>query len=438
MAEHRRVSTHSAPEACIVRIERIGAEGDGVATLTDGSPVYVPFSLPGELVRVVPQRPRGDGWSAQIAQLIEPSPGRIKPPCEHFGSCGGCAVQHWAPKPYLDWKSTLLKAALERAGFEDPVLAPFAIASSGSRRRMDLALRRAAGRVVVGLHQAGGTQVVDLQECPVAAPELFELIPPLRSALLPLSALRREGSAIINLLSSGPDLLLRTDGPLDLRDRQRLIDFARQAGVVRISWAGLKGVPEAVCVLRAALTKFGQVSVSLPAGGFLQATEGGEAAIMAAVSAGLPKPLPSRASIAELYAGCGTLTFALAQHGRITAWEGDEQAVAALSAAARKSGLAGRIEAIRRDLARQPLSAAELRKFAAVVLDPPFAGAARQIEAVAEAGVRRVVYVSCNPSALARDARVLRGAGYRLLRATPIDQFLWSARLESVVIFDRD
>jgi 23S rRNA (uracil1939-C5)-methyltransferase len=183
------------------------------------------------------------------------------------------------------------------------------------------------------------------------------------------------------------------------------------------------------------------IAVRPPPGAFLQATEVGERAIIDAVLRGLPTRLPARGRIAELYAGCGTLTFALAgtRAGtlRVAAWEGDAASVAALQQAINQSGLSGRVVATQRDLARQPLSAKELSGFAAVVLDPPHAGAAAQIATIAAAGVPTVVYVSCNPATLGRDARLLKGAGYALVSAAAIDQFLWSARLEAVCVFRR-
>jgi 23S rRNA (uracil1939-C5)-methyltransferase len=158
---------------------------------------------------------------------------------------------------------------------------------------------------------------------------------------------------------------------------------------------------------------------------------------VAAVLAGLPEKLAPRARIGELYAGSGTLTFALAQRARVAAYEGDGPALTALKEAVNRGGLAGRVEGFARDLAQGPLLEAELAGFACVVLDPPHAGAAAQVARIAASAVKRVVYVSCNPAALGRDAGVLRGAGFRLLSAVPIDQFLWSARLESVCVFGR-
>ncbi len=136
---------------------------------------------------------------------------------------------------------------------------------------------------------------------------------------------------------------------------------------------------------------------------------------------------------AELHAGIGTLTFPLAGRARVEAFEGSAEAVGALAAAAARAG--ARIKATRRDLARRPLLPAELKPYAAVVLDPPFGGALEQVPLLARARVPRVVYVSCNPAALARDAAALQHAGYRALSAVPVDQFLWSPHLESVVAF---
>jgi 23S rRNA (uracil1939-C5)-methyltransferase len=298
---------------------------------------------------------------------------------------------------------------------------------------MDLAARRAGGRIVLGLHRLRSAEVVDLAECHVLHPALVALIAPLRVLLSRLRGLRREGSVIANLLDSGPDVLLRTDGPLDLADRVALTEFARAHGLPRIAWAQGNDEPEPVAVLHPPTTTLSGIGITPPPGAFLQASASGEAAIIAAVL----DALPAKGRIAELYAGCGTITFALARRARVTAWEGDPVSVSALRTAANQAGLSGHIVVTQRDLARQPLQAKELAGFAAVVLDPPFGGAAAQVAQIAAAKVPGVIYVSCNPATLARDARLLSQAGYRLSSATPIDQFLWSSRLEGVMAFSR-
>ena len=421
----------------MISIARMGIDGDGIGAAADGSAMYVPFTLPGEVVRVAPTGRRGEGVGAALVTVEQSSPARVVPACRHFGACGGCALQHWRQAEYETWKADLLTAALRRAGYADVALAPLVPGAAASRRRVDLAVRRVGGAVRVGLHRAHGVEVIELAECPVLDPVLAGLLGPLQAVLARLAGLRREGSVVLNLLDSGPDLLLRTDAELSAGDRSLLAGFAQAQGMPRVAWARDKGMAETVAGLRPAATSLAGVTVVPPPGAFLQASAAGEAAIVAAVLAGLPPKLAAKARVAELYAGCGTLTFALAALVRVSAWEGDAAAVAALQGGARAAGLEGRVLALRQDLARRPVLAKEFSPFAAVVLDPPYGGAAAQVAEIAASAMRRVIYVSCNPAALARDAAVLRAAGFAVVSAVPIDQFLWSARLESVVTFSR-
>ncbi len=420
--------------AIALTVNRVGADGDGVAALADGSPVYLPYTLPGEIVSAASLIRRGQGWVGTAELLTpSPSPSRQPAPCPHFGACGGCTLQHWQDAPYAAWKSAQVAAALSRAGFAEFPVAPIARTPPQQRRRIDLALRRDGTGCAVGLHRHRGAEIIDLHTCLVVEPCLVTTIAALRATLPRIAGLRRVGSALANVLDSGIDLLLRTDAPLSAADRVTLTAMAQQIGACRISWALGDGVPETACQLAPATTDLAGVAVSVPPGGFLQASRAGAAAITAAVLAGLPDRRPPRAPIIELFAGCGTLTFALATQARVIAFEGNPAAHAAL----RSASANGRVEPVLRDLVRQPLTAKDMAGAAAVVLDPPYVGAAAQMPTIAGSGVARVIYVSCNPAALARDARVLRDAGYAAVAATPVDQFLWSAAVESVCVFER-
>ena len=364
-------------------------------------------------------------------------------------------LQHWRDAEYLAWKTSLLASRVAPRRLRampncraDPGHTATEPPPHGSRCAAHTARRYdwPASQIIPSPHSPGeGSARVPHPLAPSAiSPNATSSTPrcsrssPRCAALLPrLQSLRRDASIIANLLDHGIDLLLRTDALLDRADRQRLIDFARAHRLLRLSTAPMRGEPEPVVVLQPPSITLSGVAVEPPPGAFLQASREGEAAIVQAVLAGLPDKLPARARVAELYAGSGSISFALAQRVRVAAWEGDFAAAAALRQAANRAGLAGRVEVARRDLARQPIPAAELAGFAAVVLDPPFAGAAAQMTQIAAAKVPRVVYVSCNPALLARDARMLHDAGYKLLTATPVDQFLWSARLESVAVFAR-
>ena len=417
-------------------IARMGSAGDGVAETPDGA-LHIPGALPGEAVRA---RPTGRD-KAVLEAVLTASPDRVAPPCAHVADgCGGCALQHWDLGAQARWKRQRLAEALARAGFPDVEVAETVETPPASRRRADLALKRAPdGGVAIGFHARGASDVLDLRECHVLDPALVALLPPLRALLKRLPALARDGSAVVNLLDSGPDLLLRTDKALDAAGRRLLAAFGQAVGIPRIAWAqGTKpgeGVEETAAQSGPVRLMLGAIEVAPPPGAFLQASRAGEAAIIAAVLAGLPAKLPVRPHILDLYAGIGTLSFPLAARGRVTAAEGSAAAAAALEAAANKA--VARVKAVRRDLARQPYLPAELKAFDAVVLDPPYSGAAEQVAQIARSVVRHVVYVSCNPVALARDAGVLRGAGFAVTSATPVDQFRWSAHLESVVHFAR-
>jgi 23S rRNA (uracil1939-C5)-methyltransferase len=352
--------------------------------------------------------------------------------CQHFGVCGGCAVDD---RHAID-KFSLLEGALARAGFADAPIAPLWEVPAGTRRRADLAATRKGTEIALGLHKARGTDVVDMRECALLRPEFLPLLPPLRELLRSLTAFRRAGSVVINWLDNGPDILLRLDAEFLLPDRKRIIEFAKTHGAPRISIATGDEEPEPVVIVANPVLHFGGVAVTPPPGGFLQASAEGEAAIIAAVLAGLPK-LNNKSRVVELFSGAGTLSFPLSAHARVEAYEGDAAAVTAADSAARAANLAGRATFARRDLHRRPLQPADMAKAACVVLDPPFAGAAAQMRFIVASGVKRVIYVSCNPEALAHDAATLFRAGYAVIAATPIDQFPYSGNLESVVVFGK-
>ena len=412
------------------QIDSLGSEGDGVSRARDAA-LHVRYALAGETVLA---RPIGR-HRATTDRVLSASPDRVTPPCALFGSCGGCVTQHLAPAAALDWKTGLVTAALRGAGFEMPARIDAVQSPPRTRRRMDLAVRRGPDGAVIGLHVRGSEQVIALSECHVLHPTLLALIGALQPVLTRLQGLRQAGSLDVNLLETGPDLLLSTDGPLALRDRVILAEFAAGAGIPRIAWTPEAGdlPPEIVCGLEPVSHRLGGAAVSPPPGAFLQATREGEAAIVDAVLAALPDRLPRSARVVELYAGCGTISLPLSDRARVSAFEGDGRAVSCLRAAAGGR----RIEVGHRDLNRQPVMAKEMAGAAAIVLDPPHAGAGAQTCEIAASLVPRIIYVSCNPGALAQDGRLLADAGYRLERVTVIDQFLWSARAESVCMFGK-
>ena len=430
--------TNSNPEIDIV-IDRLGARGDGIAETPDG-PLFVPFVLPGERVRVRPGAVRGHGRAAALVEVLEPVANRIAPPCRHFGECGGCSVQHLAEADYLNWKRGIVATALERHGIAGSVVGPVMATPAGGRRRAELAALRLRGRhgaTILGFHARASNRIVDLTECTVLRPALRNLIGPLREVL---GQVLEPGSGCDILLTETPvgaDLLVTAKMPPRPKQRLALAAFAEDSNVARVSWASSRAAIEPVAQRVPPAVVVDGVAVALPPGAFLQASAEAEKLMAALVIENLGD-LPPRARVADLYAGLGAFALPIAAKGaRVLAVDSAGDALDALVAATGAAGLSGGITAEVRDLAERPLMAAELSGTHGVVFDPPRAGAPEVVRQIAASKVARVVAVSCNPVTFARDAAALIAGGYHLARVTPVDQFVYTGHVELVAGFVR-
>lgn len=412
-------------------IAAIGSRGDGLAE-HDGRRVFVPRTVPGDVVRVRLTGRRGDALVGEIAGLVTAGSGRAKPACKHFDHCGGCSVQHLDGAAYAELKLALVRDAFARRGLADLKLDPLHGAVPATRRRARFGARSHGSRIAIGFHRAASHGLVDIGECPVLAAPILALLPRLRRALTTIMARRDRWAIDVNLTDTGLDVVIEADRAPALADREALAAVADAGDLARLSWRD-RGELEPVAMRRPVRVRFGDVDVDLPPGAFLQATQDGERAIQAATQAGVG----DASSVLDLYAGCGTLSFRLCAGAHVRAVEIDSAMSAAITGAAKRHGLDGRMTVETRDLNKRPYTPDELTAFEAVVFDPPRAGARGQAGALAASGVPTIVAVSCNPATLARDARLLVDDGYRLDRVVPIDQFLWSTRIELVALFTR-
>jgi 23S rRNA (uracil1939-C5)-methyltransferase len=405
-------------------ITRMGARGDGIAD-TDAGAIYVPYTLPGETVEV-------DAWPGhpdrrRLVKVAVSSAERIEPICPHFGVCGGCALQHWEGGRYRAWKRGLLIAALEQAGLAPAadVTDPLIDAHGEGRRRVVFHAWRAHDVLEVGFAALRTHQVVAIDRCPVLAPALAAAIEASRAIAEVLAQQAKPLDIQVTATETGLDVDVRGSGPLPPTRMAELARLAERHRLARLTRHG-----ELVVQRLAPTLTIGRAKVVLPPGAFLQATAAGEAALAALVA----EHCGTAKSIADLFAGVGPFALRLAEGARIVAADADESAVAALRAAAKTPGLKP-IAAERRDLFRRPFLRSELARLDAVVFDPPRQGAQAQARELAASGVPLVVAVSCNPATFARDAAILVGGGYRLVRVTPVDQFLFSPHVELVARF---
>jgi 23S rRNA (uracil1939-C5)-methyltransferase len=424
---NRKPIRHAEPIE--LTIERLGAQGDGVGA-HHGQPVFVAQALPGERVIAVPGEKRGDGVEAKLQEILSASPDRIEPPCRHYARCGGCSLQHLGDALYRRFKTERITQALARKQIAPLELLPLITSPPGSRRRVTLTALRTDAAVVLGFNERASHRLVDIAECPVTAPAIVALFGPLRALLAGILEPRGAADIVVTNVRTGLDVTIRATATLDLEKREFLAAFANDRDLARLTWQSGGQDPEPLAARKPVAMRFGERDVVLPSGGFLQATKEGEQAIVAAVLAALP----ASGRVLDLYAGSGTLTFPIAAHGHdVHAVEGDAASLAALSYAARMN--MDRITTERRDLEQAPLDETELKRYAAILFDPPRAGAKSQTPIIAQSSVPIVIAVSCNPETFARDAHALVESGYVLERLQPIDQFLWTAHVELVAVF---
>ncbi|HSQ95244.1 MAG TPA: class I SAM-dependent RNA methyltransferase [Croceibacterium sp.] len=395
----------SEPETIV----RVAAKGDGVTE----SGRHVALAAPGDVVGA-------DG-------AVVPGPHHATPPCRHFGTCGGCQLQHLDEGALADFVRDRVVNAAESQGLAPEVVAPVHLSPPRSRRRATLHAINGGGRPLIGFREGQSHRVVDMRECHVLAPELFALVEPLRRML----GARRGKYALaieLALVDQGVDCAI-TGMELDrLEQTEALLGFCREQHLARLMLDQGYG-PEALWEPEPVTITLSGVPVAFPSGAFLQATRDGEHALVSAAREGLA----GASRVVDLFSGLGTFAFAL--DGSVVAAEAAREAHLACRLAAARAARA--VEAVHRDLFRNPMRAEELRGFDGVVLDPPRAGAREQVAQIAQSGVARVVYVSCNPSSWARDAAMLKDAGYRLAKLCPVGQFRWSPHVELASLFVR-
>ncbi len=413
-----------ASRQAIVTIETLGSQGDGIARL-GGQKAHVPFTLPGETVCV-----ELGGGKAEAVSIESPSPDRIEPVCTHFGTCGGCSLQHWRDAPYAEWKADLVRAALAREGVDAPV-EPLRSYPLSSRRRATFTASRQGGEVKLGYNAARSHDLVDLTECPILLPELASVLPHLREALT--GALPNGGEAKVHVTAAANGLDCSIEASkLSAHAAARLAPALSAAGIVRIAWNG-----EIVFMKAAPFVLAGGVKVALPQAAFLQAVEACERDMAAFICGALAETRTAKGPVCDLFAGLGAFTFACAKQASVTAFEENAEAVSALGGAAKGAAGLKPVKAVRRDLFRNPLGPFELNAFAAAIADPPREGAEAQCRALAASKIGVAAMMSCNPVTFARDAAILAAAGFKLERLAVFDQFKFSAHVELAAAFVR-
>jgi 23S rRNA (uracil1939-C5)-methyltransferase len=430
----------SEPE---LSIDGLTHEGRGVAHV-DGKAWFVAGALPGERVRARRTAKHRQYDEAEVVEVLEASPDRVVPACPHFGTCAGCSLQHLAPAAQIVAKQSTLLENLARIGHVTParVLAPLQGAPWGYRRRGRLSAKwvEKKGRMLVGFRETNGRYVADLTRCPVLHPAIGERIEPL-ARLVESMAARSEIPQIEFAVGDGQGaLVFRHLAELGDEDRAKLVGFARETGLyVYLQPGGLDSVQAlepADAALSFALPAY-DVSLAFRPLDFIQVNDDINARMIDHALALLDPQAGDR--VLDLFCGLGNFTLPLARRAaHVTGVEGEAGLVQRARDNAALNGI-GNVEYHAANLAEDQRDAPWARaKHELILLDPPRAGAAEVLAYLPRKDTRRVVYVSCHPASLARDAGVLvREHRFKLAAAGVMDMFPHTGHVESIAVFDR-
>jgi 23S rRNA (uracil1939-C5)-methyltransferase len=402
-------------------IIRVGHRGDGVAE-TPGGAVYVPYTLPGEIVTT--ETVTGQPGRQQLLSVEVGSPDRVVPISPYFGICGGCSLQHWALPKQQEWKRQRVIDALAAAGIDASVGATIDAHGKG-RRRIVLHARHQDGALKVGFAAARSHDIVPIEHCPILAPSMSGAIAAAHAIAQTIGS-KKPLDIQITASGSGLDVDVRGSGTLNSAATTALAKIAEAHRLARITRHG-----EMVAQRAQPILTIDDVAVPLPPGAFLQATMAGEETLAALVL----KYAGGAKNVADLFCGIGPFALRLAKKAHVTAADSDRAAIEALKRAVAGAQGLKPVTADARDLFRRPLVHLELRGFDAVIFDPPRQGAQAQARELAASKVPVVIAVSCDADSFARDAKILIDGGYKLDGVTPVDQFRYSAHVEIVARF---
>ncbi len=420
-------------------------DGRGVADVP-GKKVFVAGALVGETVRFLRRKKRRSFDDAELVDVLEASDSRVEPRCAVFGRCGGCALQHITPEEQRALKQQALADALARIGKVDPArwLPPvFADDPWRYRRRARLAVKDVPGkgRVLVGFRERHAPYITDMHRCEVLEAPLDSLIEPLSRLIGALSIRRRLPQIEIAVADNATELVFRVLDPPTAEDRQRLAAFGETYGLrVSLQPGGVDTIttlyPSArLEPLRYALPAF-DLCIEFRATDFVQVNAQVNRR-MVAFAVDLLE-VDSSHAVLDLYCGIGNFTLPLARRAaRVLGVEGDPRQVEQARSNARLNGI-DNAEFSSADLAamdgRESWCEAGCDR---LLLDPARSGAAEVVRHIDTLAPERIVYVSCHPGTLARDAERLVAAGYTLDAAGIIDMFPHTAHVESIAVFHK-
>ena len=435
----RRAS--EAPEPVAAEIRDLTHDGLGVADV-GGRRMFVAGALPSERVLIAPRRRRRRYQEADLVDIVAAAAERVPPPCEYFGTCGGCALQHMAYPAQVRFKEAVAVEAFARIGNVEPAqwLEPIVGPEWRYRRRARLGVKHvdAKDRVLVGFRERAAALITDMRHCRVLAEPMDTAIDALSQTIAASTVSRRIPQVEVALGDTCGALVLRVLEAPAAGDEAAFRAFGERLGLDIYLQPGGPGTAASIMTssqrLRYALPDF-DIDLEFAPTDFIQINAAVNARMVAA-AVELAELEPGD-RVLDLYCGIGNFSLPLARNaGQVLGVEGEAGLVARAARNAERNGVRN-VTFYAADL-MQPDWGFFREPWDVVVLDPPRTGAAAAVARMTAMRPRKVVYVSCHPGTLARDAAVLVQSGeYRLACARVLDMFPHTHHVEIMAVFDR-
>lgn len=407
-------------------IQQINEDGYGISFI-EQTKYLIKNSLPQELTKIKLK----DKINYYISEEISnPSSSRIPAKCKHFLLCGGCQLQHLTQGYYQDFKIQKVKASIVKAGYEVPNKFHYIQLPDYSRRKITISIDYNTVPVKIGFLQEFSNKVLNIEECVIATPQIFQIIKAIKQNLSPILKLFKVSQIIITSADSGMDLIFRNQNLFNLSALETLSEFSKRYNISRLS----SHYNEILTLIleNQPLQAIGKdYKIKLPLAYFIQATKGCEDIFKDKLNT----YTQDARNIADLYSGFGTYSMMLAQNANVKSYEISDLMVKALNESANLFLRKFSLQAFQRDLEKKPLLPLELSKFDHIIINPPRKGALPQIKEIANSTVNKVTLISCNPTTFGRDIYYLKQAGYLLKEITIIDQFLYNSHAEILALF---
>lgn len=418
-----------------VKIITLNDRAEGVAKHKDGQDIFIPYTLQGEDVSIKISENNRFGYNALPFKVNVKSEDRVSAPCTHFGTCGGCKLQHMSEDFYKKFKKSIVENALQKNDLADQnVLEPILLPEK-SRRRCKLIAKKIKNNIHLGFRGYKSHDIVTIKECHVIVPELENLLKPLQKMSQLILDNKQQADIYLSYTEGNIDVLIdlpKVEKFLDYTVREELASLAQQHSMARLTLK-TKDMTDQIYLQKQPMVKFNHIPISVNSRCFLQASNQADMVLQKQVTDYLKDKNPTK--IADLFCGRGTFSFAFKNSVKVDGFEADKPALEALNQAAKK--YKPNVQGHYLNLYQEPLTSNALNNYDAVILDPPRDGAFKQCAEISKSDVKDIVYISCNPFTFARDAKILQNGGYKISPIQPVDQFLWSSHIEVIAHFEK-